>query len=47
MKYIEDFAYKRIFDFNYIIKLTGNKDLASNIVQSYLANEIKTHTEWA
>lgn len=37
MKYIEDFAYKRIFDFNYIVKLTGNKDLASNIVQSYLA----------
>lgn len=36
MKYLEDFAHKRIFDFNYVVNLTGNKDLASQTVQNYL-----------
>ena len=36
MKYYEHLANKRVFDFNYMIELTGNKDLASQTIQNYL-----------
>lgn len=36
LKYLEDFALKRIFDFSYVIELTGDKDLASRTIQNYL-----------
>lgn len=37
MKYLEQFSLKRVFDFSYVIDITGNLDLASGIVQNYLA----------
>lgn len=36
MKYYENLANKRVFDFSYMIKLTGNKDLAGQTIQNYL-----------
>lgn len=36
MKYYEQLTSKRVFDFSYMIKLTGNKDLASRTIQNYL-----------
>lgn len=36
MKYLEEFSLKRIFDFSYVVELTGNIDLASGIIQNYL-----------
>lgn len=37
MKYLEQFSLKRVFDFPYVVEITGNIDLASGIVQNYLS----------
>ena len=39
MKYLEQFSLKRVFDFSYIVDITGNIDLASGIVQNYLSKD--------
>lgn len=39
MKYLEQFSLKRVFDFSYIVNITGNVDLASGIVQNYLSKD--------
>lgn len=36
MKYMETFSRKRIFDFSYVIDITGSRNLASETVQNYL-----------
>lgn len=36
MKYYEELADKRVFDFSYMVKLTGNKDTAGQTIQNYL-----------
>ena len=39
MKYLEQFSLKRVFDFSYVVEITGNVDLASGIVQNYLSKD--------
>lgn len=39
MKYLEQFSLKRVFDFSYVVDITGNLDLASGIVQNYLSKD--------
>ncbi|NLN50246.1 MAG: hypothetical protein GX149_01300 [Acholeplasmataceae bacterium] len=39
MKYLEQFSLKRVFDFSYVVDITGNVDLASGIIQNYLSKD--------
>ena len=36
MKYLEEFSIKRVFDFEFVVNLTGNKGLANMTLQNYL-----------
>lgn len=45
MKYLEQFSLKRVFDFSYVVEITGNVDLASGIVQNYLSKDYITRVK--